>query len=87
MESSGRTLAGTVLLLPVRSEDSTHPTVTPLSEVENALPLSPDDLPRITQRGSAATARNKKMADKKIRAETSGPRFHLLVPHFLVEVF
>ncbi len=42
---------------------------------------------RVPQRGSAATERNKKMADKKIREETSGPRFHLLVHHFLVEVF
>ncbi len=27
------------------------------------------------------------MADKKIREEASGPGFHLLVHHFLVEVF
>ena len=39
MESSERTIVGTVNLQPVRSEDSTHPTVTPLSEVENAQPL------------------------------------------------
>ena len=40
MESSERTIAVTVILLPVRSEDSKHPTVTPLSEVENAPPLT-----------------------------------------------
>ena len=39
VESSERTIAGTVILQPVRSEDSAHPTVTPLSEVENAQPL------------------------------------------------
>ena len=38
MESSERTITGTVLLLQVRPEDSTHPTATPLSEVENAPP-------------------------------------------------
>ena len=39
VESSERTIAGTVILLPVRSEDSTHPTTKPLSKVEIAQPL------------------------------------------------
>ncbi len=47
---------------------------------------SPKELERTTE-NTEVHGRNKKMADKKIREETSGPRFHLLVHHFLVEVF
>jgi hypothetical protein len=39
------------------------------------------------QRGSIATEWNKKMLDKKMREESSGLGFYLLVRHLLVDVF
>ncbi len=44
--------------------------------------------PRRTQRGSAATERNKKRVDKRMEEAAAGLGFHhRLVPHFLVDVF